>query len=69
MPIVIQPYREEHESAVREFNQRLQSGGAGDDLVFFELARPRWLPPADGSKLLQEYFVAVENGVVRAAMP
>jgi hypothetical protein len=65
MPIVIQPYREEHEPAVREFNQRLQSGGAGAELVFFEFARPRWLPPADGSKLFQEYFVAVENGMVR----
>lgn len=65
MPIVIQPYCEEHQPAVREFNQRLKSGGADADLVFFESARPRWLPPAEGSKLFQEYFVALENGVVR----
>jgi len=65
MPIVIQPYREEHEAAVRDFNQRLQSGGADADLVFFTHAQPRWLPPSAGAKLYQEYFVALENGVVR----
>jgi hypothetical protein len=65
MPIVIQPYREEHEPAVRDFNQRLQSAGAEPDLVFFTYAHPRWLPPSDGADLYQEYFVALENGVVR----
>jgi hypothetical protein len=65
MPIVIQPYREEHQPAVQEFNQRLQSGGADPDLVFFTFAQPRWLPHADGASLYQEYFVALENGTVR----
>ena len=65
MPIVIRPYREEHQPAVREFNRRLRSAGAEADLVFFEFAKPHWLPPADGSKLFQEYFVALENGMVR----
>lgn len=65
MPIVIQPYREEHEPAVEEFNRRLQSAGAETDLVFFRYAKPRWLPPSDGTKLYQEYFVALDNGVVR----
>jgi hypothetical protein len=65
MPIVIQPYREEHQPAVQDFNQRLQSGGAEPDLVFFTYAQPRWLPRADGASLYQEYFVALENGVVR----
>lgn len=65
MPIVIQPYREEHEPAVRDFNQRLQSGGAETDLVFFTYAQPRWLPSSEGASLYQEYFVALENGVVR----
>ena len=65
MPIVIQPYCEEHQPAVREFNQRLKSSGAEADLVFFEFAQPRWLPRAEGSKLFQEYFLALENGVVR----
>jgi hypothetical protein len=65
MPIVIQSYREEHEPAVRDFNQRLQSGGAEPDLVFFTHAQPRWLPPSDGANLYQEFFVALDNGVVR----
>lgn len=65
MPIVIQPYREELQPAVQDFNQRLQSGGAEPDLVFFTRAQPRWLPHSDGASLYQEYFVALENGVVR----
>jgi len=65
MPIVIQPYREEYQTAMREFNQRLRAGGAEPDLVFYESAQPRWLPPREGSKLYQEFFVAWDNGVVR----
>jgi hypothetical protein len=65
MPIVIQPYREEHQPAVQEFNQRLKAGGADPDLVFFRFAEPRWLPRTEGAKLYQEYFLALENGVVR----
>jgi hypothetical protein len=65
MPIVIRPYREEHQPAVRDFNDRLRSGGAEADLVFFRFSQPRWLPPASGATLYQEYFVALENGVVR----
>ena len=65
MAIVIQPYREEHEPAVREFNQRLQASVEDPDLVFFTYAHPRWLPPADGSSLYQEYFVALEGSAVR----
>lgn len=65
MPIVIEPYRKEHQPAVQEFNQRLKSGGAEPDLVFFRFAQPRWLQRAEGARLYQEYFVALENGVVR----
>jgi hypothetical protein len=65
MPIVIQPYREEHQPAVEEFNQRLKAAGAEPDLIFFRFAQPRWLPQSAGASLYQEYFVAVENGVVR----
>jgi hypothetical protein len=65
MPIVIQPYREEHQPAVEEFNRRLKSGGAEPDLVFFRFSQPRWLPHHPGADLYQEYFVALENGVVR----
>ncbi len=65
MPIVIQPYREEHQLAVGEFNQRLIAGGADPNLVFFTRAQPQWLPQFDGAKLYQEFFVALEDGVVR----
>jgi hypothetical protein len=65
MPIVIQPYRAEHEPAVQEFNLRLKAAGAEPDLVFFRFAEPRWLPHAANSSLYQEYFVATDNGVIR----
>jgi len=65
MPIVIEPYRVEHEPAVQQFNLRLQAAGAEPDLVFFRFAEPRWLPRAQSDDLYQEYFVATENGVVR----
>lgn len=65
MPIVIQPYREEHQQAVREFNQRLIASGADPNLVFFTSSQPQWLPKTEGAKLYQEFFVALEGGVVR----
>ena len=65
MPIVIQPYREIHEQAVREFNQRLISAGADPNLVFFTYAQPRWLPRTEAGSIFQEYFVALEGDVVR----
>ena len=67
MPIVIEPYRAEHEPAVQAFNQRLQAAGAEPDLVFFPFAEPRWLPRSQSDNLYQEFFVATENGVVRGA--
>lgn len=65
MAIVIQPYRPEHEPAVVEFNQRLQQGGADESLVFYRWAEPRWLPRSAESRIFNEYFVALDNGVVR----
>jgi hypothetical protein len=65
MAIVIEPYRAEHEPAVAEFNQRLQRAGADNNLVFFRSAQPRWLPRSAESRIYNEYFVAVEGGIVR----
>lgn len=65
MALVIEPYREEHEGAVREFNQRLIAAGADPDLVFFGRATPQWLPRANDSRLYNEYFVALSGSVVR----
>jgi hypothetical protein len=62
MPIVIQPYRPEHESAVAEFNQRLRGAGEDENMVFYKSAQPRWLPRTEGSRIYNEFFVAVETG-------
>jgi hypothetical protein len=61
MSIVIQPYREEHQPAVDQFNLRLKAGGADAEFVFFRYAEPRWLPKTEGSDLYQEYFVAIDQ--------
>jgi hypothetical protein len=63
MPIVIEPYRKEHEPAVEAFNQRLQAGG--EEIIFFRQAEHEYLAKVEGSDLYQEQFVAVEDGAVR----
>jgi hypothetical protein len=65
LAIVIQPYRREHEQAVREFNRRLQESSGDPDLVFSQTATPRWLPPAPGQPVWNEFFVALEGSTVR----
>jgi hypothetical protein len=67
MAIVVQPYRTEHEPAVREFNQRLRAASLDPHLVFYERAEPGWLPKIEGASLYNEYFVAVEGQAVRGA--
>ena len=67
MAIVIEPYREEHQAAMQEFNRRLQAAGGGPDLVFYRSSQPHWLPRVENSSLYNEYFVAVEGTVVRGA--
>jgi hypothetical protein len=65
MALLIEPYREQHESAVREFNQRLTSAGADHNLVFYGRSTAQWLPRTSDGNLYNEYFVAVADGVVR----
>jgi hypothetical protein len=67
MPIAIESYREEHQNAVRAFNQRLRDRTSESDLVFYEHCHPAWLPKLDGSPLYNEYFVAQENDAVHGA--
>jgi hypothetical protein len=67
MSIVIQPFREEHERAVQAFNQRLVTATSDPDLVFYEHSVPHWLPKIEGSPLYNEYFVALEDDVIRGA--
>jgi len=65
MAIVIQPYRPEHEPAVADFNQRLRQAGEDENLVFYRWAEPRWLPRTAESRIYNEFFVAVDRGIVR----
>ena len=48
-----------------EFNQRLRQAGEDANIVFFKYAEPRWLPRKSDSRIYNEFFVAVDNGVVR----
>jgi hypothetical protein len=65
MAIAIQPYRSEHEAAVAEFNQRLRQAGEDENRVFYRSAQPRWLARTAGSLIYNEFFVAVDDGIVR----
>jgi len=65
MPIVVRPYSEEHVPAVRDFNRRLRAGGAPREFSFPESPVPRWLPRGEGRKVYNEFFLALEDGVVR----
>jgi hypothetical protein len=67
LAIVIEPYRQEHEPAVQEFNRRLQQSSGDPDLVFSQRSVPRWLPPANNNPVWNEFFVAVEGSSVRGA--
>jgi len=60
LAIVIQPYRQEHESAVQAFNGRLQTSSGDPNFVFSQTAIPRWLPPANNNPVWNEFYVAVE---------
>jgi hypothetical protein len=62
MPIVIQPYRSEHEAAVAHFNHRLRAAGENENMVFYKSSEPRWLPRTSASHIYNEFFVAVETG-------
>jgi hypothetical protein len=65
MPVVIQPYRPAHEPAVADFNQRLRQGGADENMVFYRWAEPRGTPQTPASRIQNELFVAVDEGIVR----
>ncbi len=65
MPIIIQRYCPEHESAVSDFNQRLRQGGQDENMVFYRWAEPRWLPRTADSRIHNELFVAVDGGIIR----
>src|SRR6202158_6395892 len=65
MAIVIQPYRPEHEAAVADFNRRLGQAGEDETLVFYRWAQPPWPLRTAESHIYNEFFVAVDGGIVR----
>jgi hypothetical protein len=65
MSIAIAPYTENEIPAVKDFNGRLQTGGAPPDYVFSESPISRWLPSTAGAPVYNEFYLAVEDGVVR----
>jgi hypothetical protein len=66
MAVTIVPYQPQHVAAVKDLNDRLRAAGAEPDLVFYEDPTPRHLSRQSGSTLYNEFFVAAEDGVVRA---
>ena len=67
MAIAIQPYTEDRIPAVKAFNQRLGAGGVAPEFHFPESHIPYWLPPLNGRRLYQEYYVALEGDTVHGA--
>jgi len=65
--LTIAPFEEQHAPAVREFNRRLQAGGAPADYVFSESPVPEWLPPGPGAPVYNRFYIALEDGIVRGA--
>ncbi len=68
MALVVKPYTQNDVEAVKDFNRRILAfGHSYDSIVFSEQSVPRWLPPGKLRDTYNEYFLAVEDGVVRGA--
>ena len=63
--IVVRPITEDLVPAVREFNLRLDAGGAPREFRFPECHISRWLPKTDDRRLYEEYFALSEKDTVR----
>jgi hypothetical protein len=63
---VISPYSDDRVPAVQAFNRRLAAVNGYGEFQFPETAAPE-LPPGEGRRIFQEYFLATENGDVRGA--
>lgn len=64
MATVISPYSDDRVPAVQAFNRRLAAVDGYAEFRFPETAAPE-LPPGEGRRIFQEYFLATENGDVR----
>ena len=65
MTFAIKPFTEDLIPAVKELNRRLTAGGAPPEFRFPEHPTPEWLPRIGDRRIYQQYFVLMENGVVR----
>ena len=66
MSIAIREYAEEHVEAVRQFNDRLRSGGESSRFPLSPTST--WLPKSPGRKLYQQHYLTVDDaGAVRGA--
>jgi len=59
--IVIQPYTRDWEPAVAAFNDRLAPQRMPVYFQFPQRSIPEWLPPREGNRIRQEYFVATDE--------
>jgi hypothetical protein len=67
MAIRIVPYGAEHVAEVKDFNRRLQAGGAPPDHIFSETHIPAWLPATPGALVYNEFYLALDGEAVRGA--
>ena len=59
--ITIEPYTSDRQAAVRQFNARLAPQKLPVYFHFPERHVPDWLPPKDGLRVYQEFFLAVDD--------
>lgn len=68
MSLVVKPYAQSDIGSVKAFNRRvLAHGDAYRPILFAEECIPEWLPPDGRCNTYNEYFLAIEDGVVRGA--
>ena len=67
MPLQIELFVPDRIPDVRDFNARLQAGGAPEEYVFFETPQPNWLPKDRDRAIFNELFLATDGQVVRGA--
>jgi hypothetical protein len=68
MPLVVKSYAQNDIDAVKAFNRRLLAhGDSYESIVFAEECTPKWLPSDGRRDTYNEYFLAIEDGIVRGA--
>lgn len=65
MAFSIKPFTDDLIPVVKDFNLRLAAGGAPPEFRFFEHPASKCLPKVSGRRIYEEYFVLVQDGIVR----